>query len=184
MSTLLAQAGITPLVGYEASHLQPLPDLVVVGNAVPRDNPEVVETERLGLERMSMPEALAHFFLQYRQPLVVAGTHGKTTTTSLASWVYTDCGADPGFLIGGVPLDLGRSFQFGSGPRFIIEGDEYNAAYFDRGPKFLHYQPNTLILTSVEYDHADLYTDPDTLTTAYESLVRLVPDDGWWLVAI
>lgn len=178
MSTLLEQAGIVPMVGYEPAHLQPLPDLVVVGNAVPRDNQEAVETERLGLDHMSMPEALAHFFLQYRRPLVVAGTHGKTTTTSLASWVYTDCGADPGFLIGGIPLDLGRSFQIGSGPRFIIEGDEYNASYFDRGPKFLHYQPHTLILTSIEYDHADLYPDPDTLTRAYESLIELVPDDG------
>ena len=178
MSTLLEQAGIEPMVGYEPDHLQPSPDLVVVGNAVPRDNPEAVESERLDLDRMSMPEALAHFFLQYRQPLVVAGTHGKTTTTSLASWVYTDCGADPGFLIGGVPLDLGRSFQLGTGERFIIEGDEYNASYFDRGPKFLHYQPKTLILTSVEYDHADLYPDPRTLIEAYDSLVRLVPEDG------
>lgn len=178
MSTLLEQAGIAPMVGYDPLHLEPLPDLVVVGNAVPRDNPEAVETERLGLDRISMPEALAHFFLDSRRPLVVAGTHGKTTTTSLASWVYTDCGAEPGFLIGGIPLDLGRSFQLGSGPRFIIEGDEYNAAYFDRGPKFLHYQPDTLILTSVEYDHADLYPDPATLTQAYRSLIRLLPDDG------
>jgi UDP-N-acetylmuramate: L-alanyl-gamma-D-glutamyl-meso-diaminopimelate ligase len=178
MSTLLDEAGIEPMVGYEPSHLEPHPDLAIVGNAVPRDNPEAVEVERLGLDRLSMPEALAQFFLQYRRPLVVAGTHGKTTTTSLASWVYTDCGADPGFLIGGVPLDLGRSFHIGTGPRFIIEGDEYNAAYFDRGPKFLHYQPNTLILTSVEYDHADLYPDPDTLTEAYLDLVRLVPDEG------
>ena len=178
MSTLLEQAGIVPMVGYDPKHLQPEPDLVVVGNAVPRDNQEAVEAERLGLDRMSMPEALAHFFLQYRRPLVVAGTHGKTTTTSLASWVYTDSDEDPGFLIGGVPLDLGRSFQIGTGPRFIIEGDEYNASYFDRGPKFLHYQPDTLILTSVEYDHADLYPDPETLTEAYENLVRLVPEDG------
>ena len=100
-----------------------------------------------------------------RRPLVVAGTHGKTTTASLAAWVYTDCGRDPGYLIGGVPVDLGRSFQSGTGDRFIIEGDEYNAAYFDRGPKFLHYRPQTLILTSVEYDHADLYPDPASLIT-------------------
>ena len=178
MSTLLEQAGIEPMVGYDPAHLQPIPDLVVVGNAVPRDNPEAVETERLELDRLSMPETLARFFLQHRRPLVVAGTHGKTTTTSLASWVYTGCGADPGFLIGGIPLNLGRSFQQGAGPRFVIEGDEYNAAYFDRGPKFLHYQPDSLILTSVEYDHADLYPDPDTLTEAYENLVELVPSTG------
>ena len=178
MNTLLEEAGIEPLVGYVPAHLQPLPDLVVVGNAIPRDNPQAVEAERLQLNRLSMPEALAHFFLRRRRPLVVAGTHGKTTTTSLASWVYTDCGADPGFLMGGVPLNLGRSFQQGTGPRFIIEGDEYNAAYFDRGPKFLHYQPDSLILTSVEHDHADLYPDPETLTEAYENLVRLVPETG------
>ena len=178
MSTLLADAGIDPMLGYEPAHLEPPPDLVIVGNAVPRDNPEAVETERLDFDRMSMPEALAEYFLQHRKPLVVAGTHGKTTTTSLAAWVYTECGADPGFLIGGVPVDLGRSFQLGSGPRFVIEGDEYNASYFDRGPKFLHYQPDTLILTSVEYDHADLYPDPTTLTQAYEDLVTLVPESG------
>ena len=178
MSTLLEDAGIVPMVGFDPSHLEPHPDLVVVGNAVPRDNPEAVENERLALDRMSMPEALSHFFLQHRQPLVVAGTHGKTTTTSLASWVYTDCDTDPGFLIGGIPINLGRSFQLGTGPRFIIEGDEYNASYFDRGPKFLHYRPETLILTSVEYDHADLYPDPATLIRAYEKLVELVPRTG------
>lgn len=178
MSTLLEEAGIEPMVGFDPSHLEPHPDVVVVGNAVPRDNPEAIETERLQLEHMSMPEALSHFFLRHRQPLVVAGTHGKTTTTSLASWVYTYCGADPGFLVGGIPINLGRSFQIGSGPRFVVEGDEYNAAYFDRGPKFLHYRPETLILTSVEFDHADLYPDPKSLIRAYAELVELLPKTG------
>ncbi len=178
MSTLLSDAGIVPLVGYDPAHLEPHPDLVVVGNAIPRSNPEASEVEQLGLDHMSMPQALSHFFLNERKPLVIAGTHGKTTTTSIAAWVYTDCDRDPGYLIGGVPVDLGRSFQRGTGERFIIEGDEYNAAYFDRGPKFLHYQPETLILTSVEYDHADLYPDPDTLVRAYEQLVRIVPQEG------
>ena len=178
MSTLLADAGIETLVGYEAGHLEPRPDLVVVGNAVPRDNPEARETERLGIERVSMPEALAHFFLEGRRPLVIAGTHGKTTTTSIAAWVYTECGADPGFLVGGVPLGLARSFHRGSGERFVVEGDEYNAAYFDRGPKFLHYRPHTLVLTSTEYDHADLYPDHETLLTAYRSVVEILPHDG------
>ncbi len=180
MSTLLAAAGIEPLVGYDPSHLKrpPRPDLVIVGNAVPRHNPEAEEVERLGLPRVSMPEALARFFLSGRRPLVVAGTHGKTTTTAIAAWVWTRTGTDPGYLIGGVPLDLERSFHIGTGDRFIIEGDEYNAAYFDRGPKFLHYRPQTLILTSVEYDHADLYPDRQALIEAYRRLVRLLPTDG------
>ena len=178
MSTLLANVGIEPFVGYDAANLDPPPDLVIVGNAVPRTNPEAEETERLGLERRSMPEALARFFLTGRRPLVIAGTHGKTTTTSLAACVYTDLGQDPGYLIGGVPLGLGQSFARGSGRRFIIEGDEYNASYFDRGPKFLHYRPETLILTSAEYDHADLYPDPESLFEAYRDLVRLLPTTG------
>ena len=181
MSDLLAEAGIEPLVGYGPNHLLALgdkPDLVIVGNAVPRDNLEVQAAEQLGLPRLSMPQALARFFLAERKPLVVSGTHGKTTTTALASWVWSRCGTDPGYLIGGVPCDLDRSFNIGTGERFVIEGDEYNASYFDRGPKFLHYQPHTLILTSVEYDHADLYPDPETLLEAYRQLVRLVPNDG------
>jgi UDP-N-acetylmuramate: L-alanyl-gamma-D-glutamyl-meso-diaminopimelate ligase len=178
MSTLLERAGIHPEVGFDAAHLDPRPDLVVVGNAIHRNNPEAVEAERSELPIVSMPQALARFFLADRRPLVVAGTHGKTTTTAMAAWVYTSCGADPGYLIGGVPCDLPSSFHDGGGDRFIIEGDEYNAAYFDRGPKFLHYQPETLLLTSVEYDHADLYPDPEALWDAYSRLLRLLPADG------
>jgi UDP-N-acetylmuramate: L-alanyl-gamma-D-glutamyl-meso-diaminopimelate ligase len=179
MSTLLERAGIHPLVGYDPAHLEPRPDLVIVGNAIHRDNPEAVAAERLGLPLLSMPQALARFFLQGRRPLVVAGTHGKTTTTALAAYVYTRCGADPGYLIGGAPLDLPASFRSGGGSRFVIEGDEYNAAYFDRGPKFLHYLPETLILTSVEHDHADLYPDPATLQAAYAKLIALLPPTGF-----
>jgi UDP-N-acetylmuramate: L-alanyl-gamma-D-glutamyl-meso-diaminopimelate ligase len=178
MSDLLAAAGIEPLVRYDPAHLEPRPDLVVVGNAVPRDNPVTTAAAARGLEQISMPQALARFFLAGRKPLVAAGTHGKTTTTSLAAWVYTAGGADPGYLIGGVPLDLGTSFHAGGGERFVIEGDEYNAAYFDRGPKFLHYLPETAILTSVEYDHADLYARPEDLLAAYRRLVEIVPRDG------
>lgn len=178
MSTLLERAGIRPLVGYDPAHLEPRPDLVIVGNAIHRNNPEAVEAERLGLPMLSMPQALARFFLSRHRPLVVAGTHGKTTTTALAAWVYTACGADPGYLIGGAPRDLPASFHDSAGERFIIEGDEYNAAYFDRGPKFLHYLPDTLILTSAEYDHADLYPDPETLWAAYSRLLRLLPPSG------
>ena len=178
MSTLLADAGIEPMVGYEAAHLEPRPDLVIIGNAVRRDNPQAVAARELDLPQLSMPQALGRFLLEGRRPLVVAGTHGKTTTTTIASWVYTSAGADPGYLIGGLPKNLEQSFRVGSGERFIIEGDEYNASYFDRGPKFLHYRPNTLILTSAEYDHADLYPDPESLRQAYARLIALLPSDG------
>ena len=178
MSELLAEAGIRPFEGYAAANLSSRPDLVIVGNAVRKDNVEVVEAERLGIPRLSMPEALAKFFLAHRRPVVVSGTHGKTTTSAMAAWVWSACGRDPGFLVGGVPIDLGVSFRLGEGPRFVIEGDEYNAAFFDRGPKFLHYRPETLILTSVEYDHADLYPTHEALLEAYARLIALVPETG------
>jgi len=196
MSSLLERAGIRPHAGYDAAHLEPPPDLVVVGNAVRRDNPEAVAAERLGLPLLSMPQALARFFLAGKRPLVVTGTHGKTTTTAMAAWVYSRCGADPGYLIGGAPLDLPGSFARGGGlpglphasphgatrhgaaGRFVVEGDEYNAAYFDRGAKFLHYRPETLILTSVEYDHADLYASPEALRDAYRQVIAQLPADG------
>lgn len=190
MSTLLEDAGIVPMVGFDPARLDPEradppPDLVVVGNAVPRDNPEAVEAERLAaaglVERISMPQALWRFFLDGRHRVVAAGTHGKTTTTAMAAWVWTACGADPSYLIGGLPKNLPGSFhesRRGGGADFLIEGDEYNAAYFDRGPKFLHYRPDTLILTSVEHDHADLYPSHADLLGAYRSLVASVPPEG------
>lgn len=179
MSTLLSEAGIEPLVGYDGTHLEErTPDLVVIGNAVPRHNPEVQTVERRDLPFLSMPQALSRFLLAERRPLVVSGTHGKTTTSSMAAWVYDRCDRDPGYLIGGIPQNLAGSFRVGTGDRFVIEGDEYNAAYFDRGPKFLHYRPDTLILTSVEYDHADLYPDHRSLLDAYQKLVSLLPPDG------
>jgi UDP-N-acetylmuramate: L-alanyl-gamma-D-glutamyl-meso-diaminopimelate ligase len=166
-------------VGFDPAHLEnPSPDLVIVGNAVPRSNPEAVRAEELGLPLLSMPQAVARFLLAGRRPLVVAGTHGKTTTTALAAWVWSAAGRGPGYLIGGIPKNLPSSFALGNGDRFVIEGDEYNAAYFDRGAKFLHYQPQTAILTSVEYDHADLYPTPEALLEAYRQLVRLVPPSG------
>jgi UDP-N-acetylmuramate: L-alanyl-gamma-D-glutamyl-meso-diaminopimelate ligase len=178
MSDLLEREGLQPLVGFDASHLHPRPDLVIVGNAVPRTNPEVVELERLGWPKMSMPEALGAFFLAGRDPVVVAGTHGKTTTTALAAWVYSRCGHDPGYLVGGLPRDLPSSFAKGSGRRFVIEGDEYNAAYFDRAAKFLHYRPQTVILTGVEHDHVDLYATEESFVDAFRQLIALLPADG------
>jgi UDP-N-acetylmuramate: L-alanyl-gamma-D-glutamyl-meso-diaminopimelate ligase len=179
MSTLLEQAGVRPTVGYDPAHLDPRPDLVIIGNAIHRSNPEAVEAERLGLPIVSMPQALGRFFLDHHRSLVVSGTHGKTTTTAMAAWIYTACGRDPGYLIGGAPKDLPASFHDSAGDRFIVEGDEYNAAYFDRGPKFLHYQPETLLLTSAEYDHADLYPTEEALWSAYEKLIALLPEDGF-----
>jgi UDP-N-acetylmuramate: L-alanyl-gamma-D-glutamyl-meso-diaminopimelate ligase len=179
MSTLLERAGIQPSTGYDPVHLEPRPDLVIIGNAIHRDNPEAVAAERLGLPIVSMPQALARFFLDHHRSLVVSGTHGKTTTTAMAAWVYTACGRDPGYLIGGAPQNLPASFHDGAGDRCILEGDEYNAAYFDRGPKFLHYQPETLLLTSAEYDHADLYPTPESLWDAYARLLALLPADGF-----
>ncbi len=178
MSTLLERAGIHPHEGYDPAHLSPLPDLVIIGNAIHRNNPEAVEAERLKLPILSMPQALARFFLARHRSLVVSGTHGKTTTTAMAAWVWADCGGDPGYLIGGAPRDLAASFHDGAGDRFIVEGDEYNAAYFDRGAKFLHYQPETLLLTSAEYDHADLYATPEALWEAYARLIDLLPANG------
>ena len=192
MSTLLAEAGIEPLVGYTASHLEgedsSRPDLIVMGNAVPRTNPEAEAAERLrsatstgdapGVPILSMPETLSRFLLTGRKPLVCAGTHGKTTTSSMAAWTLERCGRQPGWLVGGIPRNLERSFAVGGGELFVVEGDEYNAAYFDRGPKFLHYQPHALILTSVEYDHADLYPTHESLLARYRELVKLVPADG------
>jgi UDP-N-acetylmuramate: L-alanyl-gamma-D-glutamyl-meso-diaminopimelate ligase len=184
MSTLLERAGIRPTVGYDPVRFdpqsgEPRPDLVVIGNAIRRDNPEAVAAENLGLPIVSMPQALSRFFLDHHRSLVVAGTHGKTTTTAMAAWIYTACGEQPGYLIGGAPKDLPASFHDGPGDRFIVEGDEYNAAYFDRGPKFLHYQPETLLLTSAEYDHADLYPTPEALWEAYAKLIALLPADGF-----
>ena len=178
MSTVLETAGIEPIEGFDAANLSPQPDLVVIGNAVPRTHVEALAVEAMDVERISMPQALARFCLAERSPLVVCGTHGKTTTTSMAAFVYEFCEQDPGYLIGGLPLDLESSFKLGTGARFVVEGDEYNAAYFDRGPKFLHYLSHTAILTSAEYDHADLYESHDTLKDRFRELASSLPKEG------
>jgi UDP-N-acetylmuramate: L-alanyl-gamma-D-glutamyl-meso-diaminopimelate ligase len=178
MSTLLQGVGIVPLVGFDPVHLEPRPELVIVGNAVPRSNAEALAVEGLGIERISMPEALWRFFLAPRRRVVAAGSHGKTTTTALASWVWTVAGRDPSFLIGGLPKNLPGSFHLGNGETFLIEGDEYNAAYFDRGPKFWHYRPDVLILTSAELDHVDLYPTHESLLAAFAQLIEVMPATG------
>jgi len=178
MSDVLEQAGVQVLQGFDASHLEPPPDLVVVGNAVTRSNPEAVEVERRGIERLSFPEAVARFFLHGHRSLVVAGTHGKTTTTGMLARALQEAGLEPGYLVGGLVRDLGDLARPARGDYFVIEGDEYDSAYFDKGPKFLHYQPAAAIVTSLEFDHADIYRDLDHVKSAFSKLAAIVPREA------
>jgi UDP-N-acetylmuramate: L-alanyl-gamma-D-glutamyl-meso-diaminopimelate ligase len=183
MSDLLRGLGIPILEPYAESNLDPAPDLVVIGNALSRGNPEV---ERVLDERIpftSMAALLREEFLVGRESLVIAGTHGKTTTTSMLAWIYQfaakeNAALEPSFLIGGVAENFGSSFQLRPTRTFIVEGDEYDTAFFDKGPKFLHYFPDALILTSVEFDHADIYVDLAAVKTAFKRLVNLIPRRG------
>jgi len=183
MSTQLAALGIPVFEGFRAENLNWGPDLVVVGNVCRKDHVEVVEAQRRGLELTSFPAVLSRFFLAEKHSLVVAGTHGKTTTSSLTSFVLYHAGRDPSFLIGGVPIDFGQGWRLGSGPDFVVEGDEYDTAFFDKGSKFLHYRPQTAILTSVEFDHADIFANLDAVKAAFAAFVRLIPAEGRLVVA-
>jgi UDP-N-acetylmuramate: L-alanyl-gamma-D-glutamyl-meso-diaminopimelate ligase len=178
MSVQLASLGITLRSPYAAENIPEDADLVIVGNAVTRDNPEAQEAVRRGLPAISMPRAVADFFLEGKEPVVVAGTHGKTTTTSLLAWSLYALGADPSFLVGGIPRNFPVSYRVGGGAHFVIEGDEYDTAYFDKGPKFLHYRPRIALLTSIEFDHADIYRDLSHLKESFRKLVRILPKDG------
>jgi len=183
MSDLLHSLGIPILEPYAESNLSPAPDLVVIGNALSRGNPEVECVLDQRIPFTSMAALLHEEFLAGRESLVVAGTHGKTTTTSMLAWIYqvasqTDPQRAPSFLIGGVAENFATSFQLRPTRTFIIEGDEYDTAFFDKGPKFLHYFPDALILTHVEFDHADIYADLDAVKTAFKRLVNLVPRRG------
>jgi len=178
MSTYLADIGINVLAGFHAERLLPRPDLVVIGNAVSRGNPEAEAVLAQGIDYISFPQALGRFLIGARSSLVVAGTHGKTTTSALAAWVLTSAGLDPGFFVGGVPLNFGSGWNAGSGDHVVLEGDEYDTAFFDKGPKFLHYRPKHVILTSVEFDHADIYRDLDHVKSAFAKLIDIIPADG------
>jgi UDP-N-acetylmuramate: L-alanyl-gamma-D-glutamyl-meso-diaminopimelate ligase len=182
MSTYLAGLGVSALPGYKAAHLSDRPDLVVIGNAVSRNNPEVEETLRLGIPYISFPQALGKFLIGSRRSLVISGTHGKTTTSALMAWVLDRAGYDPSFFIGGMPLNFGDGFRQGSGDWVVLEGDEYDSAFFDKGPKFLHYCPEKVILTSVEFDHADIYRDLDHLKASFRKLAEIIPPGGSLLV--
>jgi UDP-N-acetylmuramate: L-alanyl-gamma-D-glutamyl-meso-diaminopimelate ligase len=178
MSDFLGALGIPVAQPFDPKNLTPRPDLVVVGNAISRGN---VELEHVLDERIpfcSLPQILHDEFLRGKEVLVVAGTHGKTTTTSMLSWIFHSAGLQPSFLIGGIAENFGSSFALGEGKHFILEGDEYDTAFFDKGPKFLHYFPDAVILTSVEFDHADIYKDLDAVETSFKRLVNLVPRRG------
>ncbi len=178
MSDFLRSLGIPIAEPYSQKNLEPRPDMVVVGNAISRGNAELefVLDQRISL--YSMAQVLHDEFLRRHETLVVAGTHGKTTTTSMLSWIFHSAGRKPSFLIGGIAENFGSSFAVADGRQFIIEGDEYDTAFFDKGPKFLHYFPNSAILTSVEFDHADIYKNLEEVKTAFKRLVNLVPRSG------
>jgi UDP-N-acetylmuramate: L-alanyl-gamma-D-glutamyl-meso-diaminopimelate ligase len=178
MSTMLASLGIKVMQGYDASHLTPQPDCVIIGNAIPRGNAEVEETLNRKLLYRSQAETVKEEFIRGRRSLVVAGTHGKTTTTSIASWVMERGGLNPTFLVGGVVQNFGASFRVTDSSYFVIEGDEYDTAYFDKGPKFMHYLPELAIVNNIEFDHADIYPDLAAVKLAFRRLMNLVPGNG------
>jgi UDP-N-acetylmuramate: L-alanyl-gamma-D-glutamyl-meso-diaminopimelate ligase len=178
MSTMLEERGIRVLQGYRAEHLEVRPDLVVIGNVASSRNPEAAAVIERHIPYLSMPQAIGRLFLRGRHPIVIAGTHGKTTTAALMAWVLDSAGRQPSFLVGGVLRNFDRSFGVGSGEEFVIEGDEYETSFFDKASKFLHYQPRTAILTSVEYDHAEMFPDLESVKEAFRRFVALIPRDG------
>jgi UDP-N-acetylmuramate: L-alanyl-gamma-D-glutamyl-meso-diaminopimelate ligase len=185
MSTFLAEEGITTLAGYDASHITPDLDLVVVGNAVSRGNPEVEEVLDRKIRHASLPEAVREHFLWASRPIVIAGTHGKTTTAALTAWVLTAAGLDPSMLVGGIAAnfgDHGSSYRLGRGREFVIEGDEYDSAFFDKTAKFLKYLPDIAVVGNIEFDHADIYASLDEIRLAFRRLVSLVPRRGLLLL--
>ncbi len=178
MAGFLASLKIAVAQPYSANNLNPRPDFVIVGNAISRGNPELESALDQRIPLRSLPQTLAEYFLRNREPVVVAGTHGKTTTTSMLAWIFQVAGREPSFLVGGIAENFASSFALGKGSQFILEGDEYDSAFFDKGPKFLHYMPDSAILTSVEFDHADIYPDLEAVKTAFRRLVNLVPRRG------
>jgi UDP-N-acetylmuramate: L-alanyl-gamma-D-glutamyl-meso-diaminopimelate ligase len=178
MAERLQAWGIPALQGFDPAHIDADTDLVIVGNVCRRDNPEAQAALQRGLKVMSFPQALSEFFIAGKTSIVVAGTHGKTTTTALLSYVLVEAGLDPSFLIGGIPQNFGKSFHLGQGKVFVVEGDEYDAAFFDKRPKFVHYRPTIAVLTAVEFDHADIYPTMEAYRAAFTTLLSLLPADG------
>ena len=178
MSTQLAEQGIQLMQGYKAENLELKPDLVVIGNAMSRGNPEVEAVLNLGLKYISGPQWLSEYVLQDKWVLAVAGTHGKTTTSSMLAWILEYQGFKPGFLIGGIPMNFGISARSGESDFFVIEADEYDSAFFDKRSKFVHYRPRTAVLNNLEFDHADIFDDLDAIKRQFHHLVRTIPGEG------
>ncbi len=182
MSDFLEQKGIVSHEGFSASNISPDTDLVVVGNAVSKDNPEAVAVGDMGFCFCSMPQAVNHFAAKNKKQILITGTHGKTTTASIIAWILYQCGLDPSFMIGGIVKGFNSNYRAGKGKYIVIEADEYDTAYFDKGPKFLHYEPHIAILTSVEFDHADIYRDLAHVKEAFGRFVHKM-DPGSTLIA-
>lgn len=182
MSDFLESQGIVTLRGYAAEHITPDIDLVVVGNAISRGNPELEEVLNRKIRYCSLPEAVRDHFLWGARSVVIAGTHGKTTTTSLAGWLLTHGGADPSVFIGGIAENFEGSYRVGGGREFVIEGDEYDSAFFDKTAKFLKYLPDIAVVNNIEFDHADIYADLDAIRLAFARFVNLVPRRGLLLL--
>lgn len=179
MSTFLQQLGIPVYEGYHEDHLLGLPDLVVIGNAMSRGNPEVEAVLDRKIPYVSLPFALRELFIRGHYSCVIAGTHGKTTCSSLLAWILQNAGRDPGFFIGGIPENFGQGYKVGQGDVFVVEGDEYDSAFFDKGSKFLHYLPDLVILNNIEYDHADIFKNIDEIEIAFQRLIKLIPRNGF-----
>jgi UDP-N-acetylmuramate: L-alanyl-gamma-D-glutamyl-meso-diaminopimelate ligase len=178
MSTLLERLGITIKSGFSAENIAEGTDLVIIGNAVRRDNPEVRETLRRKLRYCSFPQALEEIYLQDKISVVVAGTHGKTTTCTIIAWILEHAGRHPGFLIGGIARNFDASSRLGRGVEFVVEGDEYDTAYFDKGPKFLHYRPHLGVLTSIDFEHADIFRDIEDCKNTFVRFIDCIPPEG------
>src|SRR5438128_1124267 len=179
MSTYLERLAIPVLEGYTGEHLETFrPDVVVIGNAAARTNIEAAATVEKDLPYVSMPEAIYQLFMRGKHSIVISGTHGKTTTTSLMAWLLESAGRDPSMVVGGIPVNFDQNFKLGGGQDFVIEGDEYNTAFFDKGPKFLHYGANTLLVNNIEFDHADIYANLDAIIDAFrKGIQQVAPGD-------
>ena len=178
MSTFLEAKGIKISSGFRPENIPSEVDLIVVGNALCRGNPELEAVLDRKLPYRSLPETLKDFFLQGKTNIVVTGTHGKTTTTSLITWIFREAACDPGFLIGGIARDLAQGAAFGNSKYFILEGDEYDTAFFDKRSKFLHYLPETVVINNIEFDHADIFSNLDEIKLSFRRLVNIVPGQG------